>query len=182
MPRALRVFRTPIGFHDAYVAAPTQKAAMEAWGSGTDLFTRGEAELVIDPALTAEPLASPGTVIKRLRGTAAEQIAALQSSEARPARKSAKQAAEPKANTPPMKKPVPRPKRTALDAAEQVLDAASSRHSAALKALAEREAKLARERRAVEKAHEEETARLARKRDEAQAAFEEKMRRWRRES
>ena len=59
MPRAakLKVFRTPIGFHDAYVAAPSQKAAMEAWGSGTDLFARGEAELVTDPALTAEPVA-----------------------------------------------------------------------------------------------------------------------------
>jgi hypothetical protein len=33
MPRAakLKVFRTPIGFHDAYVAAPSQKAALEAW-------------------------------------------------------------------------------------------------------------------------------------------------------
>jgi hypothetical protein len=29
MPRVakLKVFRTPIGFHDAYVAAPSQKAA-----------------------------------------------------------------------------------------------------------------------------------------------------------
>ena len=77
MPRALKVFRTPIGFHDAYVAVPTKKAALAAWGSTRDLFARGIAELVTDPALTAEPLAAPGTVIKRSRGTTAEQIAAL---------------------------------------------------------------------------------------------------------
>ena len=32
MPK-LKVYRTPIGFHDAYVAAPSQKAALDAWGS-----------------------------------------------------------------------------------------------------------------------------------------------------
>ena len=76
-PRKLKVFRTPIGFHDAYVAAPSQKAALEAWGSDHNLFARGEAELVEDASLTAEPLAHPGQVIKRLRGTAEEQFAAL---------------------------------------------------------------------------------------------------------
>jgi hypothetical protein len=172
MPRALKVFRTPIGFHDAYVAAPSQKAAMEAWGSGPDLFTRGEAELVTDPALTAEPLASPGVVIKRLRGTAEEQIAALRPSEL--PRKTKKAAA-------PKKKPVPPPKRAALDAAERALATASERQAAELKALAEREAELARERRALQKAQAEEIARLTRKRDEEEAAFEDAMGRWRRE-
>ena len=52
---ALKVYRTPIGFHDAYVAAPSQKAALQAWGSDANLFARGVAELVTDPALTAEP-------------------------------------------------------------------------------------------------------------------------------
>ncbi|MDP8913678.1 MAG: hypothetical protein M3N39_08910, partial [Pseudomonadota bacterium] len=46
MPRALKVFRLPIGFHDAYVAVPSQKAAAEAWGSDIAVFARGEAELV----------------------------------------------------------------------------------------------------------------------------------------
>ena len=48
----LKVFRTPIGFHDAYVAAPSQKAALEAWGSDSNLFAAGAAELVTDAALT----------------------------------------------------------------------------------------------------------------------------------
>ena len=47
----LKVFRTPIGFHDAYVAAPSQKAALEAWGAEGNLFAQGIAEQVIDPEL-----------------------------------------------------------------------------------------------------------------------------------
>lgn len=73
----LKVYRTPIGFHDAYVAAPSQKAALEAWGSDANLFARGVAELVDDDALTKEPLAKPGMVIKRARGSESEHIAAL---------------------------------------------------------------------------------------------------------
>jgi hypothetical protein len=82
MPRAqkLKVYCTPIGFHDAYVAASSQKAALEAWGSDANLFARGVAEQVTDPRLMAEPLARPGKVIRKLRGTAEEQIAAREQS------------------------------------------------------------------------------------------------------
>src|SRR6187551_3798323 len=82
----LKVFRTPIGFHDAYVAAPSQKAALEAWGSDADLFARGIAERVEDPELTREPLEKPGEVIRRSRGTAEEQIASLPPAKKRRAR------------------------------------------------------------------------------------------------
>lgn len=51
----LKVFRTPAGFHDAYVAAPSQKAALKAWGSEADLFARGIAEKVTDPKLMEAP-------------------------------------------------------------------------------------------------------------------------------
>lgn len=73
----LKVYRTPIGFHDAYVAAPSQKAALDAWGADVDLFARGVAETVSDEALTREPLEQPGVVVRKLRGTADEQMAAL---------------------------------------------------------------------------------------------------------
>ena len=53
MARALKVFRTPIGFHDAYVAAPSQKAALEAWGVRQDLFKEGQAAVADDPAAQA---------------------------------------------------------------------------------------------------------------------------------
>jgi len=80
MPRPLKVFRTAIGFHDAYVAAPTMKAALAAWGAERNLFASGRAERVTDPKLTKAALADPGKVIKVLRGTAAEQYAALEAS------------------------------------------------------------------------------------------------------
>jgi len=57
MPRALKVFRTAIGFHDAYVAAPTMKAALAAWGAERNLFASGRAERVTDPKLTRAALA-----------------------------------------------------------------------------------------------------------------------------
>ena len=53
----------------------SQKAALQARGSDADLFARGIAEVVTDEALSAKPLASPGLVIRKLRGTADEQLA-----------------------------------------------------------------------------------------------------------
>ena len=44
----LKVFVTSIGFHDAYVAAPSQKAALEAWGADSNIFAQGIAEQVTD--------------------------------------------------------------------------------------------------------------------------------------
>jgi hypothetical protein len=171
MARALKlkVFRMAIGFHDAYVAAASQKAAAEAWGSDTSVFSRGEAELVTDPELAEEPLANPGKVIKRLRGTAAEQIAALGPDEAEVAPKKPK----------PVKKAAPRPSRAPLDEAEQAIEAARARYREARAALADREAELERERKALEAEQQAETERLESQREEAAAAYEQAMRRWR---
>ncbi|MFC7499097.1 hypothetical protein ACFQRC_07665 [Enterovirga sp. GCM10030262] len=197
MPRALRVYRLPIGFHDAYVAAPTQKAAIEAWGSDKDVFQRGQAELVTDAELTKEPLENPGKVIKRLRGTAAEQIAALAETPAPASKRSAprrkpggrtgpqrspgndneKPARPARAKAPP--KPKPRPSRANLDEAEQARAEAEARNEAAVKDLREREAALARERKALEKEQDKERERLEARREKAQAAYEAALRRWR---
>src|SRR6187401_1665332 len=76
----LKVFRTPIGFHDAYVAAPSQKAALDAWGADSNIFAQGIAEQVTDPRLMEEPLANPGKVIKRVRGSTDEHFAELERS------------------------------------------------------------------------------------------------------
>ena len=179
MPPAskLKVFRTPIGFHDAYVAAPSQKAAAEAWGTDVSVFARKEAELVTDPELTAEPLANPGKVIKRLRGTAAEQIAALGANEEESAPRRAK--GEAKVRPRKVPKPKPRPSRAALDEAEQALGEAEAGHREAMKEIAEREAALARERKALEETHRQERERMEARRKKAEAAYEEAMRRWR---
>ena len=77
MARKLKVFRTPIGFHDAYVAAASRKAALAAWGADADLFARGTAEEVTDARLMAEPLKRPGEVIRVSRGDLAAQLNAL---------------------------------------------------------------------------------------------------------
>jgi len=168
----LKVFRTPIGFHDAYVAAPSQKAALEAWGSDHDLFARGEAELVTDEALTREPLAAPGKVIKRLRATADEQFAALGKGEGR----------SPKARRAPSKvtrNRAPRPGRDALDQADAVLMQAEQRHKRERREIADEEARLVRRRRDLEREQTAERARLDRERDEARRVYERKLEEWR---
>jgi len=172
-PRKLKVFRTPIGFHDAYVAAPSQKAALEAWGSDHNLFARGAAELVEDAALTAEPLAHPGQVIKRLRGTAEEQFAALPPAKARQQADPAKPAKVKKA------KPAPRPDRGPLDRAGEAVAAAERRHAAALAALAREEEALRRRRRAAEKARDTELDKLRAHADRLAATYARELEAWR---
>jgi hypothetical protein len=73
----LKVYRTPIGFHDAYVAATSQREALKAWGADVDLFARGVAEAVTDEALARAPLEKPGEVVRVVRGTNDEHMAAL---------------------------------------------------------------------------------------------------------
>src|SRR3990170_730203 len=100
MPK-LKVFRTTSGFHDSYVAAPSRTAALSAWGANTDLFAMGAAEQVTDAKLMAEPLANPGTVIKRSRGTAGEHLSAARPGRAKPKKRTAKSAKANKAVPPP---------------------------------------------------------------------------------
>lgn len=170
MARALKVYRTAIGFHDAYVATPTKKAALEAWGADRNLFASGRAEEVSDPKLVKAPLADPGKVIKVLRGSAAEQFAALEKSSSKRAR--AKPSPEPA-------KPTPRPSRAALDRADKALAKAEEQHDRALDALARREAELREERRALQRKRDEELDMLRDKRDRAADAYDEAMRAWR---
>jgi hypothetical protein len=146
---ALKVFRTAIGFHDAYVAAPSRKAALAAWGTGKDLFARGAAEVVTDPALTAEPLAAPGQVFRRTRGTAAEQVAALGPMPEPARRKPA--GAEPSARAaPPARQPrPPRPERASLDLAEEALHRLAERQAQERTELAAEERELSARKQAL---------------------------------
>lgn len=182
--RKLKVYRTPIGFHDAYVAAPSQKAALAAWGSDHNLFARGVAEIVDDPDLTREPLDSPGTVIRRLRGTTAEQIAALPPDRPRP-KQDAPEPAAPKQRAPelaPVKTappPKPKPDRAPLEAARAALDAIEARHRHDRDALAAREAALARARRKTERAQAAEIEKARTQAKHAQDAYDAAIRAWR---
>ena len=133
--QALKVFRTPIGFHDAYVAAPSQKAALAAWGSSADLFARGVAERVTDEALMREPLASPGKIVRRLREGDADALAEGDT----PKRKKSAGRAKAKPPAKPRRDPGPRPSRADLAAAEEALDQLRSQQAREEADLRERE-------------------------------------------
>lgn len=194
----LKVYRTPAGFNDAYVAAPSQKAALEAWGSDRDLFARGIAERVTDPALTAEPLASPGVVIKHSRGTTAEQIRSMPDPAPRPVEEAgtdgtastrtrkaktetpAKPASKPKAASKPKPAPQPKPGSAQLEAAEDALAAVKLNYDRKMKALVDREAALALERRHLEKEQRDDIGAAEATVEDERTAYDDAMRQWRR--
>jgi hypothetical protein len=173
----LKVFRTPIGFHDAYVAAPSKKAALEAWGTQTNLFSSGTAEEITDPELIKEPLARPGEVIKTLRGTEAEQIRALASAPAKAKRRNAADDGRADPAAKPAKRK-PRPSRAAVDQAEQALEHAEERSREALAKLNVEEKALELRRRELEQKQRSEHDRLQKKLEEARDAYRAAMARW----
>ena len=69
MARRLKVYQTSIGFFDLAIAAPSMKAAAEAWGSETDIFNKGFATQTDDPAIVAATMAKPGVVLRRPVGS-----------------------------------------------------------------------------------------------------------------
>jgi hypothetical protein len=163
----LKVFCTPIGFHDAYVAAPSRKAALNAWGADANLFARGVAEQVTDPKLLKEPLARPGEVIRKLRGSLAEHLGAL--------------AADPQRPKPPRKRKsaTSPPSRSNLESAEQALADAEAAHAEDLAELKRREEALARERRTLAAAYAKKLEQLQQALDRAQRAYDAAVARWR---
>ncbi|HRO02414.1 MAG TPA: hypothetical protein PLS69_02265, partial [Terricaulis sp.] len=64
----LKVFVTQIGLHEVIVAAPSQRAALEAWGATRNLFATGRAYDTRDPGVCAVALAEPGRVFARPMG------------------------------------------------------------------------------------------------------------------
>jgi hypothetical protein len=53
MARKLKTYQTSVGFFDLAIAAPSMKAALEAWGSSSNLFHQGFAKEVDDPEVVA---------------------------------------------------------------------------------------------------------------------------------
>jgi len=60
---------TSIGFFELAIAAPSMKAALEAWGSKNNLFHQGFAKETQDPTITAATMATPGVVLRRAVGS-----------------------------------------------------------------------------------------------------------------
>lgn len=69
MPRKLKTYVTSIGFYDLAVAAPSMKAALEAWGTNQNLFHLGLAEETQEPDILAATMDKPGVVLRRAVGT-----------------------------------------------------------------------------------------------------------------
>jgi colicin import membrane protein len=72
MARKLKTFITNIGFLELALAAPSMKAALEAWGMGHNAFQHGFAKQTDDPKIVAATMAQPGVVLRRAVGTKGE--------------------------------------------------------------------------------------------------------------
>ena len=177
----LKVFRTPIGFHDAYVAAPSRKAALEAWGADSNIFAQGIAEEVTDPKLMEQPLADPGKVIRRVRASADEHFAELE--RAQPKAKKAARKEDDGGNVvelKPKSRPKPKPSRDEVDAAEEALEKAGKKQRRRLGEIDDKVRELERRRRELQRKYEEERDLLERRRDKAKSAYERALRDWNR--
>jgi colicin import membrane protein len=69
MPRKLKTYQTSLGFYDLAIAAPSMKAALEAWGPGSNLFHQGAARETDDPDVVTATMSKPGVVLKRAAGS-----------------------------------------------------------------------------------------------------------------
>jgi len=69
MARKLKTYQTSQGFYDLAIAAPSMKAALEAWGANSNLFHQGFASETDDPKIVAATMAKPGIVLRRPVGT-----------------------------------------------------------------------------------------------------------------
>lgn len=69
MARKLKTYQTSVGFFDMAIAAPSMKAALEAWGAKSNLFHQGFAKEVDDPEIVAAAMSRPGVVLRRPVGS-----------------------------------------------------------------------------------------------------------------
>ncbi|WKA29793.1 cell envelope biogenesis protein TolA [Bradyrhizobium roseum] len=69
MARKLKTYETSLGFFDLAIAAPSMKAALDAWGADSNLFHQGVARQSEDPDVVAATMEMPGVVLKRPVGS-----------------------------------------------------------------------------------------------------------------
>jgi hypothetical protein len=69
MAKKLKVFQTSLGFYDLAIAAPSMKAALEAWGADSNLFHQGVAKESKDPDVLAATMSKPGVILRRPVGS-----------------------------------------------------------------------------------------------------------------
>ena len=69
MGKKLKTYETSVGFFDLAIAAPSMKAALEAWGAHSNLFHQGAAKQSEDPEVVAATMAKPGVMLRRAVGS-----------------------------------------------------------------------------------------------------------------
>ena len=69
MAKKLKTYQTSLGFFDLAIAAPSMKAALEAWGAESNLFHQGAAKQSEDRDIVAATMAKPGIMLKRPVGS-----------------------------------------------------------------------------------------------------------------
>jgi hypothetical protein len=69
MARKLKTYQTSLGFFEQAIAAPSMKAALEAWGADSNLFHQGAAKESHDPDVVAATMSKPGVVLRRPVGS-----------------------------------------------------------------------------------------------------------------
>jgi hypothetical protein len=67
--KKLKTYQTSLGFFDLAIAAPSMKAALEAWGADSNLFHQGAAKQSEDRDIVAATMAKPGVMLKRPVGS-----------------------------------------------------------------------------------------------------------------
>ena len=118
--RKLKVFESHLGFYDTVVAAPSQAAALRAWGVHQNLFADGLARITDDPDAVEAALAHPETPLRRAAGSSDpfSLEARLPKIPDAPKKARSAPAGKPEPKSRPSKPPADR---TALDAAEAAL-------------------------------------------------------------
>ena len=105
MTRKLKTYQTSVGFYDLAIAAPSMKAALEAWGAGSNLFHQGVAKESSDPEVLAATMSKPGVVLRRPVGSdgpfSEHPDLPTQLADAEPRHRPKKTAARPKERVPP---------------------------------------------------------------------------------
>jgi hypothetical protein len=158
MARKLKTYQTSLGFFDLAIAAPSMKAALEAWGADSNLFHQGAAKQSDDADVVAATMAKPGVVLRRPVGSSGSfgehaELPTDLGDEKRPAKGSHK---------PAVRKPMNRPGRPTDKAAERKAALAYERE----------EKRRERERTREEAAAQKERERRQQAVDKAQAALD----------
>lgn len=162
MAKKLKAYQTSLGFYDQAIAAPSMKAALQAWGASSNLFHQGVAKETDDPDIVAATMAKPGVVLRRPVGSdgpfteSAELPTDLAESEAKPKRK-----------------PKKRPAKTAKKTSRKIDDQAARK---AVAAFEKEERRREAERRKEEAARARERARREKAVAAAEAALDEARR------